>query len=188
MGLDMYLNRKVYIGGQYSWNKIEGEINLTKDGNKIPFDTTKIDTIDERVGYWRKANQIHNWFVKNVQDGNDDCGTYEVDISELKKLLDICKTIKEKCKLVEGKVTNGQTFKDGKWEDIVEDGKVMTNPEIAEELLPTASGFFFGSTDYDEYYMSDIEYTIKIIEEAIARDEELRKIKVDCYYEYSSSW
>ena len=29
--------------------------------------------IIERVGYWRKANQIHNWFVNRVQDGIDDC-------------------------------------------------------------------------------------------------------------------
>jgi hypothetical protein len=24
------------------------------------------------VGYWRKANAIHRWFVEHVQDGNDD--------------------------------------------------------------------------------------------------------------------
>ena len=29
--------------------------------------------------------------------------------------------------------------------------------EKGEELLPTQSGFFFGSTDYDDYYLRDIE-------------------------------
>ena len=29
--------------------------------------------IMEMVGYWRKQNAIHNWFVENVQDGIDDC-------------------------------------------------------------------------------------------------------------------
>ncbi len=35
------------------------------------------------VGYWRKANQIHNWFVKNVQGGVDDCGYYGVTKEKL---------------------------------------------------------------------------------------------------------
>ena len=37
----------------------------------------------EEVGYWRKANQIHKWFVDNVQDGVDDCGEYKVTKEQL---------------------------------------------------------------------------------------------------------
>lgn len=55
----------------------------------------------------------------------------------------------------------------------------LENKDKAQELLPTSSGFFFGSTDYDEYYYKDIEYTIKIIEPLIESDEEIY---------YSSSW
>ena len=33
------------------------------------------DETHEEVGYWRKANAIHGWFVRNVQNGKDDCGT-----------------------------------------------------------------------------------------------------------------
>ena len=43
---------------------------------------------DLKSWYWRKANQIHEWFVKNVQNNNDDCGLYEVSIDQIKKLLD----------------------------------------------------------------------------------------------------
>ncbi len=143
MGLDMYLTRKVYIGGKYDWNNIEGEIKLKKNGNIIPFDKKKIYTINEYAGYWRKANHIHKWFVKNVQGGIDDCGTYEVSQEELKELLGLCKTIKNKCELVDGKIRNGQTLKDGELVDNIEDGKVMTHPEIAGTLLPTGKGFFF---------------------------------------------
>ena len=35
--------------------------------------------------------------------------------------------------------------------------RVLANPELANELLPTQSGFFFGGTDYDEYYFYDVE-------------------------------
>lgn len=35
---------------------------------------------------------------------------------------------------------------------------VMENHDYAKELLPTTEGFFFGSTDYDEYYFNDVEH------------------------------
>ena len=40
--------------------------------------------------------------------------------------------------------------------------EVLKHPEKAEELLPTQEGFFFGTTDYDEWYFNDIQDTIEI--------------------------
>lgn len=34
--------------------------------------------------------------------------------------------------------------------------QVLNDNSKAEELLPTMGGFFFGSTDYDEYYFGDV--------------------------------
>lgn len=34
--------------------------------------------------------------------------------------------------------------------------KVLADHTLAKELLPTCSGFFFGSTEYDEYYFKDV--------------------------------
>ena len=34
---------------------------------------------------------------------------------------------------------------------------VLDDHSKAEELLPTQEGFFFGSTDYDDYYFMDVE-------------------------------
>ena len=42
---------------------------------------------ESEVGYWRKANQIHKWFVDNVQGGEDDCSPYPVTRDQLEKLL-----------------------------------------------------------------------------------------------------
>jgi hypothetical protein len=39
---------------------------------------------------------------------------------------------------------------------------------VAEKLLPTQNGFFYGSTLYDEGYLEDLENTIKQIDEIIA--------------------
>ena len=137
----------------------------------------------EGVGYWRKANQIHNWFVENVQDGLDDCGTYEVTKAQLINLLNVCKEVKANSKLVDGKVQNGMRVTASRWEPITEDGKYIEDPTVAQELLPTTSGFFFGSEGYDQWYMMDIDYTI----------ETLTKVLEDTDFEtevvtYSASW
>ncbi len=59
--------------------------------------------------------------------------------------------------------------------------KVVADHSLAESLLPSASGFFFGGTEYDEYYFEDINSTIKILEEALEDDG-------NADYYYSSSW
>ncbi len=45
--------------------------------------------------------------------------------------------------------------------------EVKQDNKLAETLLPTTEGFFFGGTSYGEYYFEDIEYTIEILEKAI---------------------
>ena len=60
------------------------KITITKGSQKTSINTEK-DT-----AYWRKANQIHQWFVKNVQNGEDDCKEYNVcreKLEELQKLV-----------------------------------------------------------------------------------------------------
>jgi hypothetical protein len=43
--------------------------------------------------YWRKANSIHNWMVENVQNGTDDCGVYEVTLSQVHELRNIVEEV-----------------------------------------------------------------------------------------------
>lgn len=120
--------------------------------------------IHEQVGYWRKANQIHNWFVENIQNGVDDCNYHrEVTEEDLHELLDICERVLNSCKMVNGKIQNGTRYENGKMVPIMEDGKYVQDSSVAEELLPSTSGFFFGGTDYDEYYVEDIKHTIDVV-------------------------
>lgn len=138
----------------------------------------------KEVGYWRKANQIHAWFVDIVQNGVDDCGYHdEVTREVLEDLLDTCKTVLASCKLIEGKVENGYTFVHGNRVYEYVDGLVVEDPSVAEQLLPTQVGFFFGSYDYDEWYVEQIKDTIDIIVNLLATtnfDEEM--------IYYVSSW
>jgi len=153
MGLDMYLTRKTYVK-QWSHQTPEEqfEITITKGGKPYDgIDVSNVTNIEEEVGYWRKANQIHRWFVENVQNGVDNCGEYSVSKSELETLRNICT-------------------------------EVVNDHSKAEELLPSAAGFFFGNTDYDEWYYNDVEHTIEIIDKIIGETNPNQ----DIYY--SSSW
>lgn len=57
---------------------------------------------------------------------------------------------------------------------------VLAHPELAERLLPTQEGFFFGGTDYDQQYVDDLKETKRMVTEAL-EDE-------DAEFEYGSSW
>jgi len=119
--------------------------------------------IAEGVAYWRKANAIHNWFVNNCGNGIDNCQVMEISKDELEKLLSIAQKVKDSCVLTKGKIKNGYRFENGKEVPIMEDGEYIKDSSVAEELLPTTSGFFFGGTDYDQWYLDDIDNTIKQI-------------------------
>ena len=45
--------------------------------------------------------------------------------------------------------------------------QVLKDHSKAEELLPTMSGFFFGSTDYDDYYYKDVEEVRNWVKETL---------------------
>lgn len=110
MGLDMYLQRK-------------------------PRKDEDVDVVD--LGYWRKANAIHAYFTRDLEDGEDNMRKVPV---KRKDLVDL----KERCiKILAG------------------------GPDVAKELLPTASGFFWGDTDYGEWYLDDIQHTLDTVSEVL---------------------
>ncbi len=137
MGLDMYLSKKTYVKYWEHNGDNNYEVTVTKAGKPTNIDPKKVSYIVEEVGYWRKANQIHNWFVENVQNGIDECQESYVSREQLQELLNICKIVN------------------------------IDNTK-AEQLLSTQSGFFFGGTEYDEWYFNDIDNTIKILEDALS--------------------
>lgn len=163
MGLDMYL----YL------RKEEYESNLRTEKNKGWLYPEELRDLEEdifvrnfasktvetyyQVGYWRKANAIHNWFVEHCGDGVDECQEIRVSLSKLEELKTICETI-------------------------------VLDPSKAKELLPTTSGFFFGSTEYDEWYINNIKYTIKLLDKVIKFVKGTEETTY--YYEviYHASW
>ena len=59
--------------------------------------------------------------------------------------------------------------------------KVLDNPALAPQLLPTTAGFFFGSTDYDGWYRNGLEYTATTISKLLTAPESWN-------FYYQSSW
>ena len=151
------------------------------------FDTEKRyghKAIMEEIARWRKANAIHNWFVENIQGGEDDCCYHrEVGKEDLEALRDACVKVLEESVMVNSKVKNGFVIQNGEVKEVFADGEIVINPEVAEELLPTKNGFFFGSTEYSGWYIEDLKYTAEIID-GILKTTDFDK---EMIY-YSSSW
>lgn len=194
MGLDMYLKRFPRIDGwkapQYDdvesvaygasvERRKEGEVTYTKyvgikgaidfakeldfvkpEHNdllnslvrEVPVGSYRVIRFGEELGYWRKANAIHQWFVNNVQNGKDDCEYYEVTPAHLGKLNSVIQ-------------------------------QVLDDRSLAMKLLPPSSGFFFGSTDVDDYYWGELEETLKIIQTTLETTDWDKQIVT-----YHSSW
>lgn len=107
------------------------------------------DKNGDEVCSWRKANQIRAWLVNQ--------GIIEYS--------DNC---------VDREVTTTQL------KLLVDDCKeVLANHDKAEELLPTSSGSFFGSTEYDEWYFDNLRYTVEQLEPLLNTNE---------VYTYSDWW
>ena len=165
MGLDMYLSARKYIN-KIDWSKLDHNSDVDYVEATIPQWNDVVNSaglshiadvngiygvnVSVNVAYWRKVNAVHNWFVQNVQNGEDDCGEYYVSRDRLKQLL----TAARQCLL----------HKDPNY-------------------LPPVGGFFFGSTDIDEWYWHGIKDTIK----QLKRLTELPDFDELSFY-YQSSW
>jgi len=143
VGLDQYLYASNYLSGgdwqpqekQDAYAKVAEALGAERfENEEYPSITVKV-----KVGYWRKANQIHQWFVDNVQEGKDNCAQYYVSRDQLQELLGVCREV--------------LTSKD---------------EEVAKDLLPPSVGFFFGSYEISEWYWEQIDDTIKQLEKVLS--------------------
>ena len=138
MGLDMYFYaRKTTYKSFSKWDKSSkvDETNYPEDLKTFSdyiydrnFKSVQTET-RYQIGYFRKFNALHSYIVKTFADGIDNCQ----DIILYKE--DV-----EQIKKVLDEVLNAHQ-----------------QVEKAKELLPTQSGFFFGGTDYDEFYFEDVK-------------------------------
>ena len=150
----MYLSAEKFISG-YEHAKDENYGKLLDLLNVDEKDAVNAITVSVGVGYWRKANAIHNWFVQNVQSGEDNCARYYVSTEKLEELKADCED-------------SLRAYLEG-------------DKAKAKNIIAPISGFFFGSTEIDDFYAKDLNHTIAVI------DKVLTKFKgYDIFYR--SSW
>ena len=180
MGLDMYLRKHIYV---QNWEHMAPEertqVSVIRNGKPLAsVNPEKVSYIVQDVMTWRKANQIHNWFVTNIQEGNDDCKEYYVDEDSLQELLNKCKEallVINNAPVVFTKVKTGWNSNGETYDDI----PTYDCKDEIDEILPPTRGFFFGSTEIDEWYKQDLERTIEMLEPELASGGD---------FYYSSSW
>lgn len=165
MGLDMYLEKETYV---QNWDHIPKEkqysVLVTRGGNAVThINTERVTSVKEELIFWRKANAIHDWFIRHCAENDvDDCKPVYVTIDDLANLLESVRKVLP-----------------------------TRDTKMAMELLPPSKGFFFGSDDIDDGYWDDLEFTEveldKVIKEAKLLDDPPFMPDMVSYY-YKASW
>ena len=150
MGLDQYLYAKRYAS-KFHEPELNQRIIELADATDFADTDWGITHLEIPIGYWRKANAIHQWFVDNCQGGEDNCREVYVGRDQLLTLAGICE-------------------------------QILANPRLGSDLLPTQEGFFFGGTEYDEYYLEAVRYTLALVQRIMTKVPQ----HWDLYY--CSSW
>ena len=139
MGLDMYLSAKRYL-----WEKDREGMKVSGFDIPAPLELKELGC---RAAYWRKANQIHGWFVRNVQDDVDDCGSYDVSRDDLQALVDVCRKVLANRKLAAKLLPPAEGFFFGRYE--YDDSYFADVQDTADKLaalleaVPEGSGWCF---------------------------------------------
>lgn len=149
MGLDMYLYLRKY------------ESNFSDNNLSYPYELRELENNNRKrnflskdtryqVGYWRKANAIHNWFVKNCANGEDDCKPIYVPTDKLVELLKLVKEVlqdhskaSELLPTCEGFFFGGQEYDEWYFNDL----------EYTKDLLEKVLDVI-GKYRYDIYYQA----------------------------------
>lgn len=141
-----------------------------------------LDDSREEIGYWRKANAIHGWFVRNCAEGVDECQPIAVSREQLEALRrDVQDALAKKPVLVAAgenqgvistpisdAITSGLDLAKFLTDQMaVQSHEHEFNDEDDTDPLRPTRGFFFGSYDKDEWYYNDLEETLTILNSAL---------------------
>jgi len=156
MGLDMYLKRKTYCRATEEM-KSNGNLTLKGSDTEIKVNAKKLSRIVIE-------EDVAYWRkanrIHNWFDKQTETGL--ANCQEFAFSFDTLMELREDCK------------------------QVLAEKDLAEKLLPTCEGFFFGESDYDEYYFEALEETVDIIDKL--EKEEAEYGEDGCQYSYNAWW
>ena len=112
MGLDMYLTGKKFFTGLAD--------ERPKDDEGYEIEEVRIE-----LGYWRKHANLHGYIVQTFANGEDNCQDIELDLDQLKALLEV---VKEPAKMPK---TEGFFF----GESVNDDEQIKDDTEIITKAI-----------------------------------------------------
>ena len=162
MGLDMYLRVRDYV------NRIEyNETQMPRDTDAFKEILRITDTEDlvEPGGYAGIHVEIPVYYWRKANS------IHKWFVDNVADGVDDCKPVE---------------FEYTKLEDLLKSIKaVLDDNNLAPEILPTQSGFFFGTEDFDEWYFDTLKATHEDLTELYQRLDSKKK---DAWLVYEASW
>ena len=153
MGLDIYFHKTT----RKEWHEYQDECdklaNLSDEEKEKGFHGTEAPDnhfSPEEIGYFRKVNLLMEFF-----NYTGNCEYKEITREQLEDLKNRCMVVSL---MRPSRVEYYKPDKENPW-DKARVVKVYSDEDKKKcaEILPTCAGFFFGSTDYDEWYFADVK-------------------------------
>lgn len=175
-------------GWKFNFSLTDWDIPETMTKEKIkPLKNvySKQSTIFETVAELEKANQIHAWFVNNIQNGVDNNSYYFVTKDDFLELKEICEEV---LKLNPYNLDKDSYLLYYSANGLIEKG-IITKEQYAKletelnKILPTKEGFFFGPIDYALSYFLKVKETLEIVNKILDEADFDKEV-----YLYHSSW
>ena len=162
MGLDQYIEIEVV----HKTENVEKQYVITERS-------------DATLASFRKVNFIQKFFKDKYKvPNNEHVGITKEDLQELANL---CERVIDKFEEWDGAKEALES------DDYIEPPKHIQ--DYAAELLPTCDGFFFGSTDYDNWYFNDVKDTLKTVREVLQEVEDTYEAEdADDYQLFYLAW
>jgi hypothetical protein len=174
MGLDMYLYANKYLN-----NENVDQIKKLAGTNNLPNESgTESIHIRQLVGYWRKVNAVHGWFINKIASGVDECQELYISREQLEQLRQDCIVAlanPERNYEIENQKVFYQLC------DYLNKLETPVNLATYNNPVPPVEGFFFGGNELSDYYFSQLEYTIDLITNLLELDD-------DFSFHYQASW
>jgi hypothetical protein len=154
MGLDMYLSKKHYIGNKHRKPEQRIKVVIPKNQDDATFPIESINN--------KKVTEITEeaayWRKANA--------IHKWFVNNVQDGNDDCHEYYVSREQLEELITIAD--------------RVIADHNLAPELLPTQTGFFFGDESYDEYYFETLKETKKMLTETLENG--------DGNFYYQSSW
>ena len=149
MGLDMTLEASKYMHIEDYATMRQTEV-AEKIKKMFPeMNGKRLDRVVFIVAEWRKDNQIHKWFVDNVQDGVDDCKYYYVSREKIQQLIRLCVKVLENKELAQSLLPaqGGFFFGSTEYDDDYFISLKRTVEKLSEcEKIPEEYSFYYSSS------------------------------------------